>query len=70
MQVGDILRKKTARDGSLNETVAVATQLMRASNIKRACGRDCRADRRPAVGMFTERESSAQLPSTARPASI
>ena len=35
MQVGDILRKKTARVATvrMNETVGIAAQLMRASNI-------------------------------------
>src|SRR6202035_3982630 len=35
MKVGDILRKKTARVATvrMNETVAIAAQLMRASNI-------------------------------------
>ena len=45
MQVGDILCKKAARVATvrMNETVAIAAQLMRSSNIS-------------AVGMFTERD--------------
>ena len=59
MQVGDILRNKTARVVTirLNETVAVATQLMRASNISALVVKDVvRTEGNTAVGMFTERD--------------
>src|ERR1700753_366333 len=58
MQVGDILRKKTARVATvrMNETVAVAAQLMRASNISALVVKDVvRTEGNTAVGMFTER---------------
>jgi CBS domain-containing protein len=59
MQVGDILRKKTARVATvrMNETVAVAAQLMRASNISALVVKDVvRTEGNTAVGMFTERD--------------
>jgi CBS domain-containing protein len=59
MQVGDILRKKTARVVTvrMNETVAVAAQLMRASNISALVVKDVvRTEGNTAVGMFTERD--------------
>jgi CBS domain-containing protein len=50
MKVGDVLRKKSARIATIrmNETVGIAAQLMRASNVS-ALGNT-------AVGMFTERD--------------
>jgi CBS domain-containing protein len=59
MQVGDILRKKTARVATvrMNETVAIAAQLMRASNISALVVKDVvRTECNTAVGMFTERD--------------
>src|SRR6201990_2392395 len=59
MKVGDILRRKTARVATirLNETVAIAAQLMRASNISALVFKDVvRTEGNTAVGMFTERD--------------
>jgi len=59
MQVGDILRKKTARVATvrMNETVAIAAQLMRASNISALVVKDVvHTEGNTAVGMFTERD--------------
>jgi CBS domain-containing protein len=59
MQVGDILCKKTARVVTvrMNETVAIAAQLMRASNISALVVKDVvRTEGNTAVGMFTERD--------------
>jgi CBS domain-containing protein len=59
MNVGDVLRKKTARVVTvrMNETVAVAAQLMRASNISALVVKDVvRTEGNTAVGMFTERD--------------
>ena len=59
MQVGDILRKKTGRVATIrmNETVAIAAQLMRASNISALVVKDVvRTEGNTAVGMFTERD--------------
>src|SRR6201981_3343372 len=59
MQVGDILRKKTARVATvrMNETVAIAAQLLRASNISALVVKDVvRTEGNTAVGMFTERD--------------
>jgi CBS domain-containing protein len=59
MQVGDILRKKTARVVTvrMNETVAIAAQLMRASNISALVVKDVvHTEGNTAVGMFTERD--------------
>lgn len=59
MQVGDILRKKAARVVTvrMNETVAVAAQLMRANNISALVVKDVvRTEGNTAVGMFTERD--------------
>ena len=56
MQVGDILRKKTARVAMVrtNETVAIAAQLMRASNFSALVVKDVvRIEGNTAVGMFT-----------------
>jgi CBS domain-containing protein len=55
MKVGDILRKKTARVATvrMNETVGIAAQLMRASNISALVVKDVV---RTAAGMFTERD--------------
>ena len=59
MQVGDVLRKKTARVATvrMNETVAIAAQLMRANNISALVVKDVvRTEGNTAVGMFTERD--------------
>jgi len=59
MKVGDILRKKTARVATvrMNETVAIAAQLMRASNVSALVVKDVvRTEGNTAVGMFTERD--------------
>ena len=59
MQVGDILRQRTARVATvrMNETVAIAAQLMRASNISALVVKDVvRTEGNTAVGMFTERD--------------
>jgi CBS domain-containing protein len=59
MQVGDILRKKTARVATvrLNETVGIAAQLMRANNISALVVKDVvRTEGNTAAGMFTERD--------------
>ena len=59
MKVGDILRKKTPRVVTvrMNETVGVAAQLMRASNISALVVKDVvRTEGNTAAGMFTERD--------------
>ena len=60
MKVGDILRKKpSARVVTvrMNETVGVAAQLMRTSNISALVVKDVvRTEGNTAVGMFTERD--------------
>lgn len=59
MQVKDILRKKAARVVTvrMNESVAVAAQLMRTSNISALVVKDVvRTEGNTAVGMFTERD--------------
>ncbi|MGE5159521.1 MAG: CBS domain-containing protein [Gemmatimonas sp.] len=59
MQVGDVLRKKTARVVTvrMNETVGVAARLMRANNISALVVKDVvRSEGNTAVGMFTERD--------------
>src|SRR5690349_24737052 len=59
MKVGDILRRSTARVVTvrMNETVGVAAQLMRASNISALVVKDVvRTEGNTAVGMFTERD--------------
>src|SRR5215475_8836209 len=60
MQVGDILRKKTSSrvvTVRMNETVAIAAQLMRASNVSALVVKDVvRTEGNTAVGMFTERD--------------
>src|SRR5215813_3205169 len=60
MKVEDILRKKkSARVVTvrMNETVGVAAQLMRASNISALVVKDVvRTEGNTAVGMFTERD--------------
>jgi CBS domain-containing protein len=59
MKVGDILRKKTARVATIrmNETVAIAAQLMRASNISALVVKDVvHTEGNTAVGMLTERD--------------
>lgn len=55
----NILRKKTARVATvrMNETVAIAAQLMRSSNISALVVKDVvRTEGNTAVGMFTERD--------------
>lgn len=59
MKVGDVLRKKTARVATvrMNETVAIAAQLMRTGNISALVVKDVvRTEGNTAVGMFTERD--------------
>ena len=60
MKVGDILRKKTTArvvTVRMNETVGVAAQLMRTSNISALVVKDVvRTEGNTAVGMFTERD--------------
>jgi CBS domain-containing protein len=59
MKVGDVLRKKTTRIATvrMNETVAIAAQLMRANNISALVIKDVvRTEGNTAVGMFTERD--------------
>jgi CBS domain-containing protein len=60
MKVGDILRKKTSARVvtiRMNETVGVAAQLMRTSNISALVVKDVvRTEGNTAVGMFTERD--------------
>src|ERR1700722_19848394 len=58
MKVGDILRKKTARISTIrmNETVAIAAQLMRAGNVSALVVKGVvRTEGNTAVGMFTGR---------------
>jgi CBS domain-containing protein len=59
MQVGDILREKNHRVVTvrMNETVGIAAQLMRASNISALVVKDVvRTEGNTAAGMFTERD--------------
>ena len=59
MKVEDILRKKGARIVTvrMNETVAIAAQLLRASNISALVVKDVvRTEGNTAAGMFTERD--------------
>jgi CBS domain-containing protein len=59
MKVGDVLRKKSTRIATIrmNETVAIAAQLMRASNVSALVVKDVvRTEGNTAVGMFTERD--------------
>src|SRR5712672_1634041 len=59
MQVRDILRKKASRVVTvrMNETVGVAAQLMRTSNISALVVKDVvRTEGNTAAGMFTERD--------------
>src|SRR5947208_15404147 len=60
MQVGDTLSKKPATrvaTSRMNETVAIASQLMRSGNISALVVKDVvRTEGNTAVGMFTERD--------------
>ena len=59
MNVGDILRKKSGRISTvrMNETVAIAAQLLRTGNISALVVKDvCRTEGNTAVGMFSERD--------------
>ncbi|KZD24695.1 CBS domain-containing protein [Tardiphaga robiniae] len=59
MQVGDILRRKSTRIATvrMNETVAIAAQLLRTGNISALVVKDvCRTEGNTAVGMFSERD--------------
>ena len=59
MKVGDVLRKKSTRIATvrMNETVAVAAQLLRTGNISALVVKDvCRTEGNTAVGMFSERD--------------
>src|SRR5260370_12642049 len=65
MQVGDILRKKTARVATvrMNENVGIAAQLMRASHISALVVKDVvRTEGNTAVGMFTEADVVRAIP--------
>ena len=73
MQVGDILRKKIARVATvrMNETVAIAAQLMRASNVSALVVKDVvETEGNTASVRSLSATWSGRLPSTARPASI
>ncbi|MDB5619883.1 CBS domain-containing protein [Tardiphaga sp.] len=59
MKVGDVLRNKSTRIATvrMNETVAIAAQLLRAGNISALVVKDvCRTEGNTAVGMFSERD--------------
>jgi len=59
MKVGDVLRKKSARIATIrmNETVGIAAQLIRASNVSALVVKDVvQTEGNTAVGMFTERD--------------
>jgi len=59
MQVGDVLRRKSTRIATvrMNETVAIAAQLLRTANISALVVKDvCRTEGNTAVGMFSERD--------------
>jgi CBS domain-containing protein len=59
MKVGDVLRKKSTRIATvrMNETVAIAAQLLRAGDISALVVKDVvRTEGNTAVGMFTERD--------------
>ena len=59
MQVGDILRRKTARVATVrtNETVAIAAKLLCSNNISALVVKDVvRTEGNTVVGMFTERD--------------
>jgi CBS domain-containing protein len=59
MKVGDILRNKSTRIATvrMNETVGIAAQLMRTSNISALVVKDVvRTEGNTPVGMFTERD--------------
>jgi CBS domain-containing protein len=59
MKVGDILRKKSTRIATvrMNETVAIAAQLMRAGDVSALVVKDVvRTEGNTAAGMFTERD--------------
>jgi CBS domain-containing protein len=59
MQVGDVLRKKNHRVVTvrMNETVGIAAQLMRTSNISALVVKDVvHTEGNTAVGMFSERD--------------
>src|SRR5947199_7936012 len=59
MQVGDILCKNSGRVATvrMNDTVAMAAQLMRSTNISALVVKDVvRTEGNTAVGMFTERD--------------
>lgn len=59
MQVGDVLRRKSTRIATvrMNETIAIAAQLLRTANISALVVKDvCRTEGNTAVGMFSERD--------------
>ncbi|MET0970127.1 MAG: CBS domain-containing protein [Tardiphaga sp.] len=59
MKVEDILRTKSTRIATvrMNETVAIAAQLLRTANISALVVKDvCRTEGNTAVGMFSERD--------------
>lgn len=58
-RVGDLLRKKNSRIFTvrMNETVAIAAELMRAANVSALVVKDvCRTEGNTAAGMFSERD--------------
>jgi CBS domain-containing protein len=59
MKVADILRSKSTRIATvrMNETVAIAAQLLRASNVSALVVKDvCRTEGNVTVGIFSERD--------------
>lgn len=59
MKVGDVLSRKSTRIATvrMNETVAIAAQLLRTGNISALVVKDvCRTEGNTAVGMFSERD--------------
>jgi CBS domain-containing protein len=59
MKVGDVLQKKNTRIATvrMNETVAIAAQLMRAGNVSALVVKDVvRTEGNTCAGMFTERD--------------
>ena len=73
MKVGDVLRKKTTRIATvrMNETVAIAAQLMRARNISALVVKDVVPPRAiPRSACSPSATWFAPSPSTAPPASI
>jgi hypothetical protein len=73
MKVGDVLRKKSTRIATvrMNETVAIAAQLLRTGNISALVVKDvCRTEGNTAWACSASAMWSAPLPSMAPPVSI